>query len=101
MSDNQPVMRDERTVSVENAGSRLACAFLTFALLIDAVYRGQVRNEAAWDLLAMVIVSGFIQLVYQGRHKTLPRGWAWKMGIIAIVGGIFAALMVLAKTIWF
>jgi len=50
MTTHQNVQRDERTVAVENASYRWACTFVSFALLIDVMYRGAVRNEAAWDL---------------------------------------------------
>ena len=57
MSTIPTVERDERTVAVENASYKWAYILLIFALLIDVVYRGMVRQEAAWDLLALVIVG--------------------------------------------
>lgn len=60
MNTHQIVTRDERTVAVENVSSRWGLIFLLFALLVDVAYRGVVYNEAAWDLMALVIVgSGF------------------------------------------
>lgn len=47
MSTQQYVRRDERKVAVENASYRWACGFVSFALLIDVMYRGMVRSEAA------------------------------------------------------
>jgi len=56
MNTHQIVTRDERTVAVENVSSRWGLTFLLFALLVDVAYRGVVYNEAAWDLMALVIV---------------------------------------------
>ena len=81
MSTTPLVERDERTVSVENAGYRWAYTFISFALLIDVMYRGLFRHEAAWDLMALVIVGGAVCTIYQARQKALPHGWA-KTGML-------------------
>jgi hypothetical protein len=67
MSTPQVVERDERTAAVENASYRWAYAVLTYALLLDVMYRSLFRHEAAWDLMALVIVGGAICTVYQAR----------------------------------
>jgi hypothetical protein len=89
---NQPVVRDERMVAVENASYKWSTILLTYALLIDVFYRGIVRNEAAWDLLALVFVSGAISTIYQARQKTLPRGWT-RMMIGVLIGMVIAAIV--------
>ena len=43
------VVRDERTVAVEDASYRFAYIFITFALLLDVMYRSLVRQEASWE----------------------------------------------------
>ena len=93
MNTDQSVHRDERTVAVENASYKWPYIFLTFALLIDTMYRGLVRNEAAWDLLALVIVSSGICTVYQARQKMLGQGWVWKAAIVGCLAGVIAALV--------
>ena len=65
MSALEMVDRDERTLAVANAGYRLAYGVLTYALLVDVVVRGLVLREAAWDLLALVVVGGIICTVHQ------------------------------------
>ena len=55
MTGLREVLRDERTVAVEEASYRVAYMFLSFALLLDVMYRGMVRGEAAWDLIGLVI----------------------------------------------
>ena len=93
---NQSVVRDERTVAVENASYKWAYTLVLFALLFDAWYRGFFRNEAAWDLLAMVIISGTVRTAYQVRQDTLQRGWGRMAFLIACIAGIiaFAAALV-------
>lgn len=65
------------------------------------VYRGSVRHEAAWDLMALVIVGSLIGTVYQVRQKTLGQGWVWKAMLLTIVGAfigfIVAAILALSK----
>jgi hypothetical protein len=96
MSAPQCVERDERTVAVENASYRWAYLVLTYALLLDVMYRGLFRNDAAWDLMALVIGGGIFCSVYQARQKILAHGWVLK----AVLGAVIAAVAayVLATT---
>jgi hypothetical protein len=92
----QSVARDERTVAVENASYRWAYAVLIYALLVDVMYRGWARNEAAWDLMAMVIVTGIMTGAYQARQQVLARGWVMKVALLACVAGVIAAMVAMA-----
>ena len=101
MSNTPSVERDERTVAVENASYKWAYIFLGYALLIDVMYRGIFRHEAAWDLIALLIVAAAIFEVYQVRRKahSLSRRWVMERVIIvcggaAVIGFIVAAIMV-------
>jgi hypothetical protein len=96
MSTSACVQRDERTVAVENASYRWAYMLLTYALLLDVMYRGLARHEAAWDLLALVIVGGFVCAVYQARQKILGHGWVMKVALAACVAGVVAAVLAMA-----
>jgi hypothetical protein len=93
MTTQQIVQRDERTVAVENASYRWACTFVSFALLIDVMYRGAVRNEAAWDLMALAIVPGILSSMYQARQKTLA-GWTAVLLVCfaVVVAAVIAAM---------
>ncbi|MFH1744381.1 MAG: hypothetical protein ABIH23_35710 [bacterium] len=93
MSTTPLVERDERTVAVENSSYRWAYFFLSFALLIDVVYRGMFRNEAAWDLMALVFVAGGICTMYQARQKTQPHGWAKKAALIALLSAVVGLIV--------
>ena len=89
------VQRDERTVAVENASYKWACIFFGFALLIDVMYRGAVRDEAAWDLMALVIIGSGIATMYQIRKKTLmlSRRFAIEALFLMLFSGVVAAIV--------
>ena len=89
MIGSSGVLRDERTTVVEEASYRFAYAFLTFALLVDVMYRGFVRGEASWDLLGLVIAGGAISTLYQWRHRILTR----HSFMLAIGSGVVAAIV--------
>jgi hypothetical protein len=93
MSTSEVVERDERTVAVENASYRWAYLVLCYALLVDVMYRSLVRQEAAWDLMAMVIVGGVVCTVYQAHQKTLAHGWVMKVVLVGCVAGVIAAIV--------
>jgi hypothetical protein len=99
MSTSQVVQRDERTVAVENAGYRWAYGVLTYALLVDVMYRGLFRHEAAWDLMALVIVGGAICTVYQARQKTLGHGWVMKAVLVSVIAAVIAFIAGIAMTL--
>jgi hypothetical protein len=82
------VERDERTVSVENTSYRWAYLFLSYGLLLTTAYRGFVRDETSWDLLALVVLAGGIATLYQGRKRVLSRRW-----LIGAVAAIVVAVV--------
>ncbi len=98
MSIPKSVVRDERTVAVENASYKWACIFIAFALLIDGVYRGLVRNEAAWDLLALACVPSLVCTMYQARQKILGKRWIRDAVLLACLGGIVAFVIAVILT---
>ena len=100
MNAPSSVKRDERTVAVENASYKWSFIFLIFTLFIDVIYRGLIRQEAAWDLLALVIVGSAIGTVYQVRQKALPYNRAWPFIFILSLGSIIGAIVVLIM-LWF
>lgn len=91
MSD-QSVVRDERTVAVENASYRLAYTVLSFGVLVVTAYRGFL-GQSGWDLLALVIVSSGIATLYQWKHQLLDRRILLPALIVALCSGILAALL--------
>jgi hypothetical protein len=97
MSTHNVVERDERTLAVENSGYGWAYGLLTYALLIDVMYRSFVWREAAWDLMALVIGGSAFCAIYQARHKALVRGWFAKAALVACVAAVIAAIVAFAN----
>lgn len=65
-------------------------------MLLSTLYRGLVRNEAAWDLLALVIGGGFIATLYQARHRVLSRQWAVASAVAVVVAVVVSIAFALA-----
>ena len=86
---NKPVVRDERTTAVENASYRWGYLFLSFGLLAVVMYRSFVRQEASWDLLALVVISGFVTTVYQALRAVI-----FKHRALTILGTVILAGLV-------
>lgn len=84
--------RDERTIAVENASYRWGYALIAFGLLLIVAYRGFVRQESNWDLLALVILSGAVTTIYQAYEQVLGRGWL----VLALVTAVLAAVVAAA-----
>ncbi len=97
MSTPECVERDERTVAVENASYRWAYLLLSNALLVDVMYRSFFLHDAAWDLMALIVVGGAVCTVYQARQKTLAHGWVMK----AVLGACIAGVIGLVVAIWY
>ena len=91
--------RDERTVAVEDASYRWGYRFLSFGVLVLAAYRSLARDESIWDLLALVILGGFLPSVYQGYHRVLTARWA-RTQVIAFVAAAIVALLVWLARAW-
>jgi hypothetical protein len=90
------VGRDERTVAVERAGSHWALIFLSNCLLLDVAYRGFFRHEAAWDLMALVILSGCVGLSYQTRHHAFAGGRAAAVFLAFLFAASLAFILAMA-----
>ena len=73
---------DERAVAVGNASCRWALNMLSYGLLLDVIYRGWVLREGAWDLMALVILSGAVSFAYQFYHRIFHRQWLRRMGLL-------------------
>lgn len=91
---NRSVIRDERTITIENASYRWAYHLLSLGLLVSVIYRGFIRQESSWDLLALVILGGLVTTLYQGIHRVLSRHWA----LVAVIAVLIAGAMALAIT---
>jgi hypothetical protein len=90
------VMRDERTLAIENTSYRWAYLVLSYGLLVITMYRSFVREEAAWDLLALVVLGGVVTTAYQGSQRVLTRQWAAVSGAAMVLAVVVALVLVLA-----
>jgi hypothetical protein len=93
-----PILRDERTVAVENASYRWSYLLLSFGLLGATAWRAFGRGEAAWDLLALVIAAGLVNTLYQGRQRVLHRAWAMASAATALIAVLIAVALVLLRS---
>jgi len=84
-----PVMRDERTESVENASYRWAYLLLSYGLLMCVMYRAFVIHETSWDLIMLVIVGGGVASLYQASQQVLNQKWR----IMTIAAVVIAVLV--------
>ena len=90
--NEQPVIRDERDVAVEDKSYRIAYALLVFGSLIICSVRGWVFHQSHWDLFGLVIVSGWIATFYQRKkHVYLPRTPRRWLLVYALVAALVAA----------
>jgi hypothetical protein len=78
---------------------RWGCFTLSFGLLLVVTYRAAVLNDASWELLALVIVSGLVATAYQGVRRIFTWRWAYVVAGTLVASAVVAALMVLARVI--
>lgn len=93
MNNHKEVNKDERTVYVENASYSLGYKFITFAILLDVAYRSFKLGEASWDLLAIVILSGFVLTIYQAKNKIINKFWVKSAAVVFAVSAIVGIII--------
>ena len=94
---NNEIIKDERSIAVENASYRWAYIALSFGLLLDVAYRGWVKNESSWDLLALIILSGLITTLYQAGKKIVTRRWILWAVVTALIAAVVSAVLILVR----
>ncbi len=93
---DQTIIRDERTITVENSSYRWGYLLLSFGLLVVVAWRSFIWGQSSWDLLALVVLSGVVTTLYQWTHKVLSRHWV----MVTIVAGLLAAAVAVASALW-
>ena len=63
-------------------------------MLALVAYRSFARNEANWDLLALVILGGLVPNLYQAFSRVLTGRWA-RTQIVALVAAAIVAAIVM------
>ncbi len=91
--------RDERTLVVENTSYRWAFHVVTFGLLVAVAYRSFAKSDAAWDLLALVILGGAVASLHQWTHNVLTKRSAVAIAAAMALAAVMAAVMV-AVIVW-
>lgn len=91
---NKMVEKDERTTFIENFSYTIGYKFIAYALLLDVIYRSIKFNEAPWDLLAIVIISGIVTTIYQYKQKILVKNWLRTIWFMSIITAIVAFVIV-------
>ncbi|HZP84402.1 MAG TPA: hypothetical protein VFB21_22400 [Chthonomonadaceae bacterium] len=89
------VVRDERTIFIENASYRWAYLFLSFGLLGIVAYRSFSERQSNWDMLILVIAGGLVTTLYQAVHRVLTRRWLWTAIATFLVAVAVAILIAL------
>ena len=87
----EPVARDERTLSIENASYRWAYLLMTYGLLAAVAYRAFTLQQSSWDLMALVVAGGLVAAGYQGLNRVLSRRWALITVATALAAAAVAA----------
>jgi len=84
--------RDERERAIDHAADRLAYLVLSFGLLAVVAWRSLARGEAAWDLLALVVLGGAVGTAYRATRGVAGRRWLGAAAASVVVGLVVAAL---------
>ena len=84
------VVRDERTIAMENGSYRFAYLVVTYGLLVAVAYRAFVLRQTSWDLLGLVLVGGLVTTLYQASHRVLSRRWL-VLTLMAMLAAIIVA----------
>ncbi len=92
---NRLVMRDEREQAIDRDADRLTAAVLSFGLLGLVIVRS-LRGEAAWDLLALVVIGGAVGAAYRVRSRATDRRWLAAGALAAAIAALAAVALVMA-----
>ncbi len=87
---NNKTVKDERATFIENVSCKFGYNLITYTLLIDVIYRALVLDEAAWDLLGIIIISGLVMTLYQYKQKILEKNWLKTVVISSLVSFVVA-----------
>jgi hypothetical protein len=88
--------RDEPEARVDLAADRIAYLAVSYGLLLSVAYRSFVRGEAAWDLLALVVLGGIVGLAYRVSKGMVSGRGTVMLAMTAGIAIIVSALLVIA-----
>lgn len=88
--------RDEREREIDLRADRAAYVVVTYGLAAAAVIRAVFHDEAAWDLLGLMVLSGVVELGYTAWKKAVsPQLLALSISV-AVVSAVVAGVLALA-----
>jgi hypothetical protein len=90
MTERKPVFRDERTAAIENKSYGLAFGIMTGLLLIDVMVRAAFYDQAAFDLLAIIVVGSGAASIYQIKQRAFGTGMGLKIALVMLFAGVVA-----------
>ena len=94
---NASVPADARRVASEHASYRWAYLVLSFGILASVAWRGFVRHESSWDLLALVMLGGLVTTLHAVRHGAWTArqrlASALSLGLALALGAVLALLL--------
>jgi hypothetical protein len=99
--NQQPIIRDERFYSMENASYRIGYLILTFGTMVLIIIRAILYQQTNWDFFALVWVSSLASTIYQARKKILPysmKSFYLMIFLVLLVSAATAAIVFLVKT---
>jgi hypothetical protein len=91
------VPRDEREARIDAAADRLSYVVLSFGILAVVAYRGLVLHEAAWELLALVVLGGAAGTAVRARRRVISTRLLAALAGSAVVGFVVAVLIVIVR----
>jgi hypothetical protein len=94
---NRLIVRDEREVGVDLAADRLAGIVLSFGILAIVAWRAFTQDEASWDLLGLLVLSGVVATGYRVTRQVSSKRLLSVMALAAVIG--MAVAIVLGLTI--
>jgi hypothetical protein len=93
---NRLTVRDEREVGVDLAADRLAGIVLAFGILVIVAWRAFTLDEASWDLLGLLVLSGVVATGYRVTRRASSTRLISVMAIAAAIGMAVAVVLGLA-----
>ena len=93
---NPLLVRDEREAGVDLAANRLAGIVLSFGILAIVAWRAFTQDEASWDLLGLLVLSGVVATGYRVTRRASSRRLVSVMAIAAAIGAVTAVVLGLA-----
>lgn len=94
---DQTIIRDERTITIENTSYRWGYLLLSFGLLVVVACRSFIWRQSSWDLLALVVLGGVVTTLYQWTHSVLSRHWVIVTVVAVLLAAVVAVVSVLLR----